>query len=159
MRESATNVWKMIALWMRSRPGHSTGRQTIQPSRAITVICLLILPISLLTFTFYSSVKKDARVHVRFKSHGSICCRCFCWRNDTAAFALYSAAPVYRSAGRGNARRPITSVFTPSPVKHTPSVTISLWKVRLLDAFSPFIFNSEHGHENDSPALVGGERI
>lgn len=48
---------------------------------------------------------------------------------DTAAFALYSvsrSASLYQCAGRGNAPRPITSVFTPSPVKHTPSAIFSL---------------------------------
>lgn len=59
-------------------------------------------------------------------------------RNDTAAFPLYSvsrSACWHRSAGRGNAPRPITSVFTPSPVKHTPSATFSLCKVGFLLSF------------------------
>lgn len=50
-------------------------------------------------------------------------------RKHTAAIPLYSvsrSACWYRSAGRGNAPRPITSVFTPSPVKHTPSAIFSL---------------------------------
>ncbi|KAM7366283.1 hypothetical protein PAMP_015735 [Pampus punctatissimus] len=53
-------------------------------------------------------------------------------RKDTAAIGfilgMSRSACVYRSAYRGNAPRPITSVFTPSPVKHTPSATFFLCK-------------------------------
>lgn len=53
-------------------------------------------------------------------------------RKDTAAFPLRStsrSACSCRSASRGNAPRPITFVFTPSPVKRAPSDIFSVGKV------------------------------
>lgn len=57
VRESATNVGKIMALWMRSRPGRFSGRDTIHPFYVIIIVYVLIHRVSRSPVIVYSGIK------------------------------------------------------------------------------------------------------